>query len=220
MHGQCVPDEQQNGDPAPCALVDPEYAVLKDIVGATQFLLIPTMRIAGIESPKVLEPGATNYFAAAWRARSFVEERAGRSLPRDWVSLAVNSDLARSQNQLHIHIDCLRADVHEALSLHAADIGTAWAPFPVLLAGHRYSAVAVAGDDLDAVNPFDLLADSLPGARAAMGRNTLVVVGAVLDDGRFGFIILAGQADPAAGDMAAGDELQDHHSCVAPAAGK
>ena len=56
---------------------------------------------------------------------------------------------------------------------------------------------------MPARNPFDLLADSLPGARAAMGRNTLVVVGAVLDDGRFGFIILAGQADPAAGDLAA-----------------
>jgi CDP-diacylglycerol pyrophosphatase len=226
VHDQCVPDEQRNGDPAPCALVDlsggenPGYAVLKDINGATQFLLIPTMRITGIESPEVLEPGATNYFAAAWRARSFVEERAGRRLPRDWVSLAVNSDLARSQNQLHIHIDCLRADVHEALILHAADIGTAWTPFPVLLAGRPYSAIAVADDDLDAVNPFDLLADDLPGARAAMGQNTLVAVGAVLDDGRLGFIILARQADPAAGDMAGGEELQDHHSCAAPAAGK
>jgi CDP-diacylglycerol pyrophosphatase len=92
-------------------------------------------------------------------------------LPRDWVSLAINSALARTQNQLHIHIDCLRADVHEALALHAADIGTTWTPFPVLLAGHPYSAIAVAADDLDAVNPFDLLADDPPGARAAMGQN-------------------------------------------------
>ena len=53
-----------------------------------------------------------------------------------------------------------------------------------------------------------------------MGQNTLVAVGAVLDDGRLGFIILARQADPAAGDMAGGEELQDHHSCAAPAAGK
>ena len=51
VHDQCVPHEQRNGDPAPCALVDlsggenPGYAVLKDINGATQFLLIPTMRI-------------------------------------------------------------------------------------------------------------------------------------------------------------------------------
>jgi len=60
----------------------------------------------------------------------------------------------------------------------------------------------------------------VPGARAAMGQNTLVAVGAVIDDGRLGFIILAWQADPAAGDMAGGEELQDHRSCAAPAAGK
>jgi CDP-diacylglycerol pyrophosphatase len=226
VHDRCVPHERLNDDPAPCALVDlgggddRGFAVLKDIDGATQFLLIPTERVTGIESPAVLEPGAPNYFAAAWRARFLVEERAARSLPRDCVSLAVNSELARSQNQLHIHIDCLRADVHEALMLHGADIGSAWTPFPVLLAGDRYSVIAVAGEDLDAVNPFDLLADGLPGARAAMGRNTLVVVGAVLDDGRPGFIVLAGHADPAVGDLGGGEELQDHQSCAAPAAGK
>jgi CDP-diacylglycerol pyrophosphatase len=141
-------------------------------------------------------------------------------LPRDWVGLAVNSELARSQNQLHIHIDCLRADVHEALMLHGADIGSAWTPFPVLLAGDGYSAIAVAGEDLNAVNPFDLLADGLPGARADMGRNTLVVVGAVLRDGRPGFIVLAGHADPAVGDLGGDEELQDHEACAAPAAGK
>ena len=226
VHDECVPHEQQNGDPAPCALVDLSggvdngYAVLKDLVGARQFLLIPTMRITGMESPEVLEPGATNYFAAAWRARSYVEERAVRSLPRDWVSLAINSVLARSQTQLHIHIDCVRADVHDELIRHAADIGSAWTPFPVLLAGDPYSAIAVGSDNLDAVNPFDLLAEGLQGARADMGLHTLVVVGAAGSDGRPGFIILAGRADPAAGDIAEGEELQDHNSCPAPAAGK
>ena len=179
-----------------------------------------TMRVTGIESPEILEPGATNYFAAAWRARSFVEERAGRSLRREWVSLAINSVLARTQNQLHIHVDCLRADVHEALITLAADIGSAWTPFPVLLAGDPYSAIAVAGDHLDAVNPFGLLAEGLQGARADMGLNTLVVVGAVGADGRPGFIILAGRADPATGDLGEGEKLQDHNSCPAPTAGK
>lgn len=222
VHDQCVPREQQTGDPAPCALVDlgdggdPGYVVLKDIVGPLQFLVIPTKRIAGIESPEVLEPGATNYFAAAWRARSFVEERAGRALPRDWVSLAVNSDLARTQDQLHIHIDCLRADVHEALDLHASEIGPAWTPFPVPLAGESYSAIAVTGDDLDAVNPFALLA----GATADLAAHTLVVVGAVGVDGRAGFVILAGRADPASGDLGSGEDLQDHDLCAAPAPGK
>jgi CDP-diacylglycerol pyrophosphatase len=136
VHDRCVPDQQQYGDPAPCAWVNLSggkqdgYAVLKDIAGTTQYLLIPTSRITGIESPAILAPDATNYFAAAWRARYFVEERAGGSLPRDWVSLAINSEVGRSQNQLHIHIDCIRADVHEELTQHAAEIRATWAPVP------------------------------------------------------------------------------------------
>src|ERR1700757_2680511 len=62
VHDQCVPHEQRASDPAPCALVDLSgggdrgYVVLKDPVGATQFLLIPTARVTGIESPALLEP--------------------------------------------------------------------------------------------------------------------------------------------------------------------
>ena len=40
-------------------------------------------------------------------------------MPRDDISLAVNSVYGRSQNQLHIHIDCVRSDVRNAL--RAAD---------------------------------------------------------------------------------------------------
>jgi CDP-diacylglycerol pyrophosphatase len=217
VHEQCVPDQQQSGDPAPCASVDLSggeqkgFAVLKDLVGARQFLLIPTGRLTGIESPELLAPDAPNYFAEAWRARSFVDERAGRTIPRDWVSLAINSQLARSQSQLHIHVDCVRADVRDALRQHADEIGTAWAPFPVLLADHHYDAIAV--KDLDAANPFRLLAAGIAGARADMGDQTLVVVGTVGAKGQPGFVVLADRADPAAGDLAEGEQLQDHASC-------
>ncbi len=69
VHGQCVPNEQQHGDPKPCAEVNlgsglaGGYAVLKDIRGATQYLLIPTQPISGIESRALLAPHAANYFA-------------------------------------------------------------------------------------------------------------------------------------------------------------
>src|SRR5262249_7695275 len=132
VHDKCVPDEEASSDPAPCALVDLAGgenrgdAVLQDLVGATQFLLIPTERTAGIESPALLEPDATNYFAAAWRASSFVDERAGVDIPRDWMSLAINSAVARSQNQFHIHIDCVRADIRESVSRNIAHVGPDW----------------------------------------------------------------------------------------------
>jgi CDP-diacylglycerol pyrophosphatase len=212
---QCVPDQLEHGDPAPCARVDlgDGSAVLKDLVGATQFLLIPTTRVTGVESPSLLASGAPNYFEDAWRARSFVDERAGWKVPRDWVGLAINSVFARSQNQLHIHVDCVSADVHTALSEHAADVGPAWAPFPVPLAAHRYDAIAVDGEGLDAVNPFVLLADGVAGARDDMAARTLVVVGSVDADGRPGFIVLTDRADAATGDQAEGEQLQDHDSC-------
>jgi CDP-diacylglycerol pyrophosphatase len=222
VHDTCVPDQETNGDPTPCSLVDVGdgqrggYVVLKDLVGATQFLVIPTDRITGIEGPSLLEPDAMNYFAPAWRARSFVDARAGVAVPRDWMSLAINSAEARSQDQLHIHVDCVRADVREALSRHIADIGSDWTPFPEPLQGHAYLAMAVEGDNLDRTNPVQLLAARVRGAGDDMGHETLVVVGTYLADGRPGFILLAGHADPATGDLGAGEELQDHTTCPPP----
>ncbi len=222
VNGQCVPDQRTDGDPAPCALVDLDggeprgYAVLKDLVGATQFLLIPTERVAGIESPQILAADAPNYFADAWRARSFVEQRAGRELPRDWLSLAINSADARSQNQLHIHIDCVRADVRQALTAHATDIGSTWQPFPVALAGQRYRALALQGSELNADNPFQLLSDGLPPGDT-MGAQTLVVVGNTGVDGRPGFVLLAGRDDAARPGSGHGEDLQDHAACPPPA---
>src|ERR1700730_7340429 len=62
VHGHCVPDQQQHRDPMPCAEVDLAggFAVLKDIAGASQFLLIPTTEIGGIEDPSLLAPLARN----------------------------------------------------------------------------------------------------------------------------------------------------------------
>ena len=218
VHDQCVPDQESSGEPAPCALVDlgggerRGYAVLKDLVGATQFLLIPSERISGIESRALLEPDATNYFAAAWLAGSFVDVLARTDIPRDWMSLAINSAVARSQNQFHIHIDCVRADVRESVSRNITHVGPDWAPFPEPLRGHPYQAMTVAGEDLGAADPVKLLASRVDD----MGLETLVAVGAYLSDGQPGFVLLAGHADPATGNLGAGEELQDHTTCPPP----
>lgn len=203
VNEQCVPDQQQFHSPKPCDQVDlaAGYVVLKDRVGDTQFLLMPTAHITGIESPEILAPGSPNYWNAAWQARHFVDERAHRTMPPETISLAVNSADARTQNQLHIHIDCLRLDVQAALREHAGDIGTAWGLFPAKLSGHDYMAMRIDRPDLGDANPFVLLADGIPGARADMAQYTLVVVG---DPG--GFVLLAGHGS--------GEELQDH-ACAA-----
>ena len=57
-NGKCVPHMRESNDPAPCAVVDLRvgFVVLKDLVGATQFLLLPTVRISGIEDPAGTRP--------------------------------------------------------------------------------------------------------------------------------------------------------------------
>lgn len=216
VHEQCVPNQQQHGDPKPCAEVDLKdgvdrgYAVLKDLNGPTQYLLIPTARIVGIESPELQTPGTTNYFAAAWDERRLVEKTLGHELPRDNVGLAVNSVLSRSQTQLHIHIDCMLPDVRDTLARLRSSIGDTWAALSEPLGGHPYWAMRVMGATLDGHNPFKLLADGIPRARANMKWRTLVVVGMQFDGDAPGFALLTDRVNPLLFDIAAGARLEDH----------
>jgi CDP-diacylglycerol pyrophosphatase len=182
-----------------CVAIGSQDAVLKDLHGRLQYLLLSRARRTGIESPELLAPGEPNYWQDAWNARTFMEGRLGRSIPPDDIALSVNSADARSQDQLHIHIDCVRAEVRDALRQHAPEIGDHWAPFPEPLAGHSYFARRVSSLTPD---PFRLLAEGVPGAREAMAHYTLVVVGA-----KDGWVVLA---DRSAGmNRAHGEELQD-----------
>jgi CDP-diacylglycerol pyrophosphatase len=219
VRGDCVPSKVRTGSPGRCVLVDVHrgikrgYAVLKDLRGTAQYLLIPTSRMTGIESPAILAPRAPNYFSEAWRRRSFVERRLHRTLPREDVSLAINSSVGRTQDQLHIHIDCVRPDVRDSLRRQRAAIGPRWRPIATRLVGHRYMGMRVVGSSLSA-NPFKLLASRMPRARARMGSYSLVVVGQEFGHRRSGFVVLAGRADSAGGG-ASGEELQDHTCAVA-----
>ena len=98
----CVPGQSEHHDPTPCLQVDLNggiesgFAILRDPRGGSQFLLIPTTRISGIESPIVRGPNATNYFASAWEVRTNVNEALHLTLPRDDIGLAINSAVSRS----------------------------------------------------------------------------------------------------------------------------
>jgi CDP-diacylglycerol pyrophosphatase len=221
VNGECVPHQEATRDPSPCSAVDlgqgveKGFAVLKDIRGIAQFLLIPTARISGIEDPAILAPGATNYWDPAWRARTFVEERLHSALPRDAMSLAINSSVGRSQDQLHIHIDCVRSDVRDALNANRDKVGRLWTRFPIPLAGQSYRSIRIDQATLDGIDPFRMLADSDAEAKADMGKHTLVVVGATFADSGNGFVVLDDRADLLAGDRASGEDLQDHACAVA-----
>jgi CDP-diacylglycerol pyrophosphatase len=215
LHNRCVPNVIATGDASPCVEVDQPNAtpsgwvVLKDINGATQFLVMPTQKITGIEDPLVLQPGEPNFFAAAWEARRFFLARVGHGVPQGVISLTINSPTGRTQNQLHIHIDCLRADIRDTLAGALGSIGADFTPLP--LAGHPYRARRLNGPDLTD-NPFLLLAAETP--PDAMGRHTLAVVAERFPDGKDGFVLLDDEADLLHGDRASSEELQDHACAV------
>jgi CDP-diacylglycerol pyrophosphatase len=221
VHDVCVTDQLQNHNPQPCTKVDLDegtelgFAILKDIRGATQFLLIPTTRISGIESPILLAPGAPNYFAAAWEARKYIDEALHRTLPRDDIGLAINSAASRSQDQLHIHVDCIRRELRDALRERGSSIGNQWMPLNTFFSGHRYEAIWVAGERLGSNNPFRLLAHGFPDSAHDMGDWTLVVVGSSRLNGAAGFILLADRVNREGHDSAHGEDLLDHACHIA-----
>ncbi|HTY48255.1 MAG TPA: CDP-diacylglycerol diphosphatase [Steroidobacteraceae bacterium] len=216
IHDDCVPAAARGRyPPLPCTEVDATqgaangYAVLKDLNGRFQYLLLPLARVSGIESPALLAPDAPNYFADAWNARLYVDAALHRLLPRDAVVLIVNSPHGRTQDELHIHVGCIRREVRAALQRLRPTIGERWQPLaqPLPPHGGQYWARWAAGESLS-VDPFKSLAAALP-AGDQMALHSLAVTGARSADGRPGFILLSTRVDPKRGDRGNSDGLQD-----------
>ena len=194
---QCVVHWQEHHNPAPCErvfLADPKnansgYAVLAAPGGGAHYLLVPTRTMAGIESSELLDPDAPNHFAEAWHARGLINAFVGHDAPRTVIGLAVGIAQSRTQDQFHIHIECLQQDTFKALRASAENVSDVWSP--ITIAGSTYQALRITADGLDASNLFELLATLSPDARHHMGNYTLIVAGMQFKDAP-GFVVLAG----------------------------
>jgi CDP-diacylglycerol pyrophosphatase len=197
VQNQCVLDWKQHQNPAPCervTLFDPKtsdlgYAVLQDPDGGAHYLLVPTQTMAGLDSSELLDRDAPNYFAEAWHARDLLAKAIGHAVPRTDIGLVVNTERARAYNQFHIHIECLRQDVADALRAAAPTIADVWSP--VSVGGATFQAMRIASDTLDGANLYESLAAMKPGTAQRLRDYTIVAVGAQFASGP-GFIILAG----------------------------
>jgi CDP-diacylglycerol pyrophosphatase len=187
-------------------------AILKDLVGVAQMLAIPTRRISGIEDPQMLAPDAPPVFADGWKAKALVEARLGQPLPREAVALAINSKWARSQDQLHVHVDCVAKPVAAAPADYRLSLDDHWRAITVPLAGRVYFARRLDSADFRDASPFRLLADGVEGAKADMGAYSLAAVGANFD-GKPGFILLADSFSLEGGGHA--EDIQDHRCEIA-----
>lgn len=207
---QCVPHQQQ-GNPSPCSEVNLRdgYVVLKDLVGPLQYLLMPVAKISGMESPQLLSDTTPNFFYQAWQARHYLSDKRGTPIDDRALSLAINSASGRTQNQLHIHISCLRPDIRQLLDRSAAAIDTRWQPLPEKIMGHSYLAKRLSAANLAAESPFLQLAREVPAATKAMGQFGMAL--AQLPDGSY--VLLANQRNLLLFNRASSEEIQDH-SCA------
>ncbi|MDB5701483.1 MAG: CDP-diacylglycerol diphosphatase [Sphingomonadales bacterium] len=176
VNERCVPCQRDHGESSPCSEVvishgtGAGHVVLKDRVGKSQFLVMPTIRITGIEDPHLLAHGAVNYFMPASGTRKLVEGKLGRPLSRTEVSVAINSTYGCTQHLLHLHVDCLRTDVRDVLRQAAPMIRRRWTRQSLILSGHQYRAVRIGDDNVVAANPFR---PCRGGARPAEGHGSV-----------------------------------------------
>ncbi len=184
----CVADFKLTGFAFPCLFVDLTgegelgYVVLKSPFGTPDTVLAPTRKVVGVEDPWLQSPSAPNYFDAAWRARFYLKDQNGRSPKPDVFALAVNSAFTRSQDQLHIHLGCLRPTLSDRLSSLASGLLVgAWTRVD-LIPGSVVWALRTGRRDLSGVEPFRLAAEGLGDKIQDRGRLTIFVTGARLAD--------------------------------------
>ncbi len=182
------------------------FVVFKDRNGPLQYLLMPSAKITGIESPAVLDAATPNFFAQAWRARHVMAERYGKPIDDGDISLAINSEYGRTQNQLHIHISCLLPAVKQRLAQIGPHFIKQWQPLPGGLLGHDYLGRRVTAAELEQQGAFRLLASGLPRADGRMGSFGLAMT--ALPDGDF--LLLATERSLLPFTLASAEEIQDH----------
>lgn len=214
---QCLP-AHKNGDAGnPCIEVNTSpdeahgYVVFKDRVGELQYLLMPTAKITGVESPAILADDATNYFDLAWKARSYMEKKYGSDIPVEAVSLAVNSQYGRSQNQLHIHISCPNPSVQKQIAAELPQLKNGWSLVPGGVLGHQYYAKKISETDLENKNAFKQLANEVPEAQGHMGEFGLAMVAVKNKKKGTVLVLLASRKDLLSNNWGSVEEIQDHN---------
>lgn len=206
----CLLAERTTGRTFPCLAVDlgsadrSGTAVLRAPGQPTHTVVIPTVRVVGLEAPELQRESGNAYWRAALAARHFVTDARKGATPSEDVGLAVNSEGGRSQGQLHIHVDCVKPRVRAALRAYASRIHAGWAPMPIALQGSHFFAMRIRATEAESFNPFAALA-RLPGRRPDLAQTSFAAISTPADDPEKAFFLLAYRAPDAHAEM-----LLDH----------
>jgi CDP-diacylglycerol pyrophosphatase len=151
-----------------------DFIILKDNSPAKPeaYLIIPTSKVTGIGDERIFVPPIAAFWAYGWQqARIYLNK------PAVDTALAINSEHGRSQDQLHIHISCVRRDVARALAENDQKIGGDPAkPVEIPLGPQNHISRVIKVVSLTAESPFALAA-AMPGAKAVMAEQSIAVVG-------------------------------------------
>jgi CDP-diacylglycerol pyrophosphatase len=200
----CLPMDHALGLSFPCLKVDSQrgFVVIRAPGDDTRIIVVPTARIRGIESPEILREDSPNFWAFAWAERDRVIARAPQPLGWNDLGMAINSSASRTQDQLHIHVDCVNARVKKALGA-AKRLSKTWSTLDFRPFAGRYRAKRIEAVELGR-SVFQMVASEIPGAHKRMGMQSIAVIGFVGADDDRGFVVLVN------GNGGHAEELLDH----------
>jgi CDP-diacylglycerol pyrophosphatase len=150
------------------------FIIIKDNsrVKPDSYLIIPTAKVTGIEDRRIFAPPVADFWAYGWQQAKIYLDK-----PAVATGLAINSRFGRTQDQLHIHISCVRRDVARALAENAPKIGGDPAkPDEIALGPHANLYRVITATKLTNPSPFDLVA-AMPGAGSDMKDQSIAVIG-------------------------------------------
>ncbi|WP_157952963.1 CDP-diacylglycerol diphosphatase [Limnobaculum parvum] len=214
---QCIPHQQLSISTAsPCidVVLTPEtkrgYAIFKDRKGPLHFLLIPTAKIDGIESKELQQPDSTDYLYQAWMARYYLAQQVGKPISREMVSLAVNSAYGRSQEQLHIHIACIKPEIQAQLGSQMDTFSEKWSSVPYGINNHHYIARTLTESQLREVSPFQRVAMEVSDAADNMEKYGLALVAYTGHNNMPMYLLLANRLDIFGMNVGHTSDIQDY----------
>jgi len=201
----CRPMQQALNLPMPCLKVDVArgFAVIRAPGDETRILIAPTARIEGIESPILLQDRTPNLWSYAWDERNRVAASARRPLGWSDIGMAVNSRRGRTQDQLHIHVDCVDPRLKRTLASYAGRVLSTWSILDLRPWAGRYRVKNLGAVGVNQ-NIFKLIADEIPGARSKMALQSIAVIGSIGPNGDRGFAVLVNS------DGGHAEQLLDH----------
>ncbi|SPP31183.1 CDP-diacylglycerol pyrophosphatase [Arsenophonus endosymbiont of Aleurodicus floccissimus] len=159
INQQCIPEFKNGSLQSPCIKVDQQhrYVIYKDIKGPLHDLLLPLDKISGIESPILQQKNTENYFMLAWKNRQLFIKTANKPINEQFLSLVINSKYGRSQEQLHIHLACLKAEMYQIIKENEHTITTSWQLLKQKINSHRYIAIKIPATNVNKISPFHYL---------------------------------------------------------------